>query len=80
MKRILLVLILFLFANSANAVVYQYNSKGYKTGSIKKTSTGYNTYDAKGYKTGNYKVQGKKVVQYDKKGYKVSTFYLPDRK
>ena len=54
-------------------VSFKFNKYGSKTGSYKKTSTGYNSYDKYGSKTGSFKTNSNGVTtQYDKHGSKAS--------
>ena len=73
MKKIFSIFILFylLLLGAAEAeAVNSYDKYGVKTGSYKKTTSGYNTYDKYGAKTGAYKKTLSGYNSYDKYGIK----------
>ena len=77
MKKIYSIFALFCFlllgAGEAFAL-NSYDKYGVKTGSYKKTTSGYNTYDKYGAKTGAYKKTTSGYISYDKYGVKKSSF------
>ena len=76
MKKFLAILFsLFLFTSTCFSATNSYDQYGSKTGSYRKTSSGYNSYDKYGAKTGSFKTNSNGVTtSYDKYGQKTGSF------
>ncbi|MBE7704815.1 MAG: hypothetical protein E7Z90_03245 [Cyanobacteria bacterium SIG29] len=77
MKKILVLLMLFVFAGNAFAINV-YDKNGHKTGSYRKTSSGYDIIDRNGHKTGSLRKDfSGRITEYDRNGHRVKTYRYP---